>query len=647
MHNALVLLTLALVAGIGWIPLLIYVIKAPLMNSMTGVVVALNLIGWSLIVHFMLGRKELRRVLQNVARQIGMDTHFRNMDELLDMIVREVRRRHSSLSINLIERKISSKEELSRTLERIVALAYRLFSAQSAELALFDTESSLYHSAFVLGRPFRTSAQAMLSGAKEGVEEVPSVDVLVQPIAFAGSVLGSLRVALKKGEIPSRADREIMRVLALQSGLAIINSEYTAELMRMKRASEETVKAKTGFLANLSHEIRGPLGIMLNAVELVVDGLCGTVTQDQLDTLKMVRSNGEHLLELINDVLDYAKIESGKISPNRETILLNELLNDIAGVVRTQALRKNHTLICHDNEELLPICCDRRHIRQMLINLLTNAIKYTPDGGKIELWAERAPGARIKINVRDSGIGIDVTAREVVFAPFERVDNSYAINQIGAGLGMALTKRLAVVNGGQVDFVSSPGKGSHFWLTFPAASYERGTAVSTEPKPQEDPKGSGELILLVESDDGEREMVARYLRHIGFRVATAATQVEAMDVLRKGEVELAMVNNRMVDKPEDFLVKNIRDSAKSAMLPIILVSSRAFVFDIEKYLQSGIDLCLIKPLELKKLGHICRRLIDGDACLEISEKEIENAEPAKSSQPTASVKPEPPRHLPN
>src|SRR5690606_32222677 len=128
---------------------------------------------------------------------------------------------------------------------------------------------------------------------------------------------------------------------------------------------------------------------MLNAVELVLDGLCGDVNKDQAETLGMVHKNGEHLLELINDVLDYAKVESGRLQVNKVDIFVNELLEDVCNVVRSQADAKFHKLIFKSSPGALAFSCDRRHARQMLINLLSNAIKYTPDGGLIEVWAER------------------------------------------------------------------------------------------------------------------------------------------------------------------------------------------------------------------------------------------------------------------
>ena len=286
-----------------------------------------------------------------------------------------------------------------------------------------------------------------------------------------------------------------------------------------------------------------------------------------------------------------------------------------------------HKVTPRENDEVLTILCDRRHIRQMMINMLTNAIKYTPDGGTIDLWAERIPGGKIKINVKDTGVGIEESDRSKVFSPFERVQNAYSINQAGTGLGMSLTKRLTEVNGGSIDFSSTPGKGSHFWLILPAVEFSP-EARQSEPADMPKVRGKGELVLLVESDPGERSMLARYLSHTGFRVAAVGTNLEVLHILREQRVDLAILDNKMVDDPESGLLKDIRENAKSQHLPLVLLSSRAFVFDIEKYLTAGVDRCLTKPVGLKELGAICRSLLDSRS------EEQSAAKPAEKERQT-------------
>ena len=611
MHIALITLSIVVSLLLGVWPLAEVVSSGAALRSASCVLALLNLVAWALLAIYVSSHFHFRNRVSRVAKGLGIDTRFKSLPGLLEDLLREAYRRKEAFAVNLLERRISSKQELSRALEHLVSLSYKLLNAESAELALFDRESGSYHSSFVMGKPFRSSAQAMLSGAAQGDEGQSSPEVLVQPISFAGSVLGSIRVGLQRGQLPSSADRETMQILALQSGLAIVNAQYTGELLQMKRVAEESVRAKTGFLANLSHELRGPLGIMSNAVELVLDGLCGPVTQDQAETLQMVRSNGDHLLELINDVLDYAKVESGKIIPQRVDILVDEILKDIIGVVRKQAEAKGHKLIYRASDEALSISCDRRHLRQMLINLLTNAIKYTPNNGQIEVWAERVPINKIRINVRDSGIGIEEENRHKVFAAFERIENTYALSQTGSGLGMPLSRRLAEVNGGLIDFRSSAGKGSQFWLMFPAIQYSAAAQEKTVKAEGTPVIGRGEAVLIIEKDQGERNMVCRYLSRVGFETLGCTSRLEAVETLRKREVRLIIVGNTSAEDSGEKLVSGIRASVTGARMSVLVITSRAFAFDTENYLKAGIDRCLVKPVKLRDLGAICRELIDG------------------------------------
>ncbi len=182
--------------------------------------------------------------------------------------------------------------------------------------------------------------------------------------------------------------------------------------------------------------------------------------------------------------------------------------------------------------------------------------------------------------------------------------------QMGTGLGMPLTKRLAEVNGGTVDFISKPGQGSTFWVTLPAAEPAE-LGFKEQELVQPDAKGKGERVLVLQREDGERGMLVRYLRHIGFAPVSAATREDAALLLREQRVALAIIDNGAVDSPDDNIVETVRKLAANDHLPLVLVTSRAFVFDIEKYLKAGVDRCLVKPIQLKELGHITRSLIDG------------------------------------
>ena len=512
--------------------------------------------------------------------------------------------------------------KLSENLRRITELAYHELNARSAELALFDEQTSMWTQAMLIGDPHSVDAQSMLVGEVErSASEIFSLQqtkpsVCAKPLAFSGSVFGALRVEKPEGEIFSPSDVDVLQLLATQGALMMIDAEFTDQLLKMRRLGEESTKAKTGFLANLSHEIRGPLGTILNGAELALEGLCGEVTEPMKEALKMIKDSGEHLLDLVNDVLDYAKVEAGKITPHSLELPLKPLLEDLVSVVRAQALAKHHKLTLLPVDPKLGILCDKRHIRQMLINFLTNAVKYTPDGGTISVFAEKLAHNRVKISIRDTGIGIPDTERDKVFGAFERVDDKYALTQNGTGLGMPLTKSLAEVNKGSVGFDSVYGQGSTFWLVMPSVEIDASYQFEADSEESVIGQGHGELILVVDHDQPTRTMLCRYLDQQGFRTVSVSSGAEMLKVLRTQPVELAIVENDFPNLPGEEMVATIRATPNAVSIPLILLSARAFVFDIERFLKLGVDRCLSKPVSLGELAVTSRRLIDQNRSLE-------------------------------
>jgi signal transduction histidine kinase/CheY-like chemotaxis protein len=603
-----VLIACAIAAAVA--PLFIFFldIKSPLLSPT--ILAALNLVGWAVVL-FMVFENSQRLLRLNVrAKELGVDPRLKASEELLEEVILELRRKFLALSINsLLHKKVESAEELSQALERVVSRGYELLKGTSAELSLYDKSNGLYNTSFLIGRPFRRSAQAMLSESIRDAQGESSLEVIIQPVVFAGEMIGTLRIALERGKIPSNLDREIAYLLASQAAVAIANANYSKQLVRLKSSSDQMNAARTGFLANLSHEIRGPLGIIINASELMLEGITGNVTPEQQKTLGIVQSNGKHLLELINDVLDYSKVESGKLYPKPVEIVLDPFLKEITTIIRSQAVEKGHKLNYKKSEDGLAIRCDKRHLRQMLINLLTNAVKYTPDGGIIDVWAERVTFGKIRISVKDTGIGIAEKDRSKVFAPFERIDDEYANSQIGTGLGMPLTKRLAEVNDGRIDFESKPGVGSVFFIDFDGVEPPAFVDDKSDQKIKID--GKGDSILIVQKDEGERELISKYLARQGFGIANAANKNEALEILGSRQVKLVILDNSVVDGLKENMIEALRKTLKDNITPIVLLSSRAFVSDIRNFIKEGVDRCLIKPVPLAEMAKICRDLIDG------------------------------------
>ncbi len=583
------------------------------------VIAGLNLIAWTGVCLILVSQAKMLRAVDSSFKALGLPEVDGPLEVKLSSFLRESQRYHTAAYAFRAEGNVVPND-LGVNLRHIVRLACDQLNAESAELSLCDDQSRLWSQAMIIGMPRSIASQSMLVEACTDAPQAtePPEHVLVQPLSFAGTTFGVLRVELAEGTTPTKADRQVLYLLATQGALMLVDSRFTDELLRMRRLSEESIRAKTGFLANLSHEIRGPLGIILNGVELIIDGLCGPVTESQKETCGMIRGNGEHLLDLVNDVLDYAKVEAGKVNAKPLNIQVHTLLEDLATVVRSQAMAKKHKLIVEPVDKHIGIFCDKRHARQILINFLTNAIKYTPDGGTITLRALRAAGNKIKISVSDTGIGIPESEREKVFGAFERVDNKYALAQMGTGLGMPLTRRLAEVNGGNVDFQSIDAEGSTFWVNLPAVEIDV-PDVTTEETPGKEvkgPQGNGEAVLLVDHDQDARQMLERYLVHQGFAIVHASSGSEVTKILREKAIELAVVESDLPDLPGEELVSVIRSNPKAAKVPIILLSSRAFVFDIERFLKLGVDRCLSKPVELSEIAVTARRLIDETRSLE-------------------------------
>jgi signal transduction histidine kinase len=555
-------------------------------------------------------RVKLKQKVKSILEALDIDIRNNEISLSNDLAVikQELYKRSDVIDLNIVKTNITSKEDLSKNLEKIASKCFKLLDAESAELALFDKSSGIYHSSFVMGKPFQSGSQAMLSESSETGDTVesPEEGILVEQILFSGQTLGTLRISLKKKKA-SEADKRILKLLALQSGISIINAEYTTQLMRMKELSRDSVREKTGFLANLSHEIRAPLGILINGIELILEGLCGEINEEQRETLQIIKSNSDHLLDLMNDVLDYAKTESGKIILNKELIQLNQLMIEIVKIVKTQAQTKDHKVLFNTFNEDLYIQCDKRHLRQVLINVVTNAIKYTPNNGIIEIWLDRINGKQARINVKDNGVGISHKDKYKVFEPFIRIDNPYSSRQSGAGIGMSLTKNLVEANGGNIGFDSVSGVGTHFWITF---DLFRKTA-STEIKIIPDVliyKPNGNSILYIAQADTERSMVDKYLKEKGFNTILSSSLEDSLQTLREGKIDIILLDSEILNLPLDDNIKAFKDNAKNPLIPFLLLSNNAFTYDIEKFIKAGVDRCLTKPIPLKELAYIIHTL---------------------------------------
>jgi len=232
-------------------------------------------------------------------------------------------------------------------------------------------------------------------------------------------------------------------------------------------AAQAANQAKSDFLANMSHELRSPLNGIIGFSEVLKEGLAGDLNARQKEYSGEIFNSGQHLLSLINDILDLSKIEAGKMTLELETVDLPLLLESCLAIVREKALVHDIALKTKVAAELGEAMVDVRKFKQMVYNLLANAVKFTPDGGSVLLEAQRIPAGQLEFSVSDTGIGIAEKDMARLFAPFEQLDSSLARKYEGTGLGLSMVKRLAELHGGTVSVHSELGKGSCFTVRLP------------------------------------------------------------------------------------------------------------------------------------------------------------------------------------
>ena len=362
-------------------------------------------------------------------------------------------------------------------------------------------------------------------------------------------------------------------------------------------------RAKTEFLARVSHELRTPLNAIIGFSDLLADPAFGDRADKRAEFLADIKSSGEHLLDLIDSLLDLSKIEAGRMEVKRELTRLPTVLTEVAAMLHPQARKKRLRInVCCDPDVVVGLL-DQGMFREVLTNLISNAVKFT-EVGQVTVEAS-ADGATLVVAVRDTGIGVAASDQAKLFTEFYQVDGSYTRKYQGTGLGLALVKRLVELHGGTVALQSSPGEGSCFTCRFPDClrpAPETPTPQATFTRPV--PRPSQRRVLVVEDNPLNAKLVRNLLRARGYLVLEAASAARAEELLRGSPDEapdLILMDVELPDIDGLELTRRLKADASTAAIPVLAVSAHAHAHDEERARAAGCSGYIRKPIRLHEL----------------------------------------------
>ena len=538
---------------------------------------------------------------------------------LLATLLVEVLARRRRFAMSLVDERTATLREREATLGAVFAAspdviaivdpAGRLIEVSSAVERIFGYPAE-YFSDRLMADLVAPEDRAVVAGAMSrllsgGADEL-SIEYRIRrhdgAVSTLESQLATLRDPVGAPVGAVAVTRDITERTALE------RSQQEARL-----AAENANRSKSEFLSRMSHELRTPLNAVLGFAQLLeLDDL----SLDQRDAVSQILRGGRHLLDLINEVLDISRIETGALALSSEPVRLADLIPEALELVGPLAAEKDVQLRIDGGANVRAyVQADRQRLKQVLLNLLSNAVKYNRQGGRVTILVTSAEDSRLRIGVSDTGPGIPEEKRDRLFTPFDRLGAEQTDIE-GTGIGLALSLRLTEAMGGRLDLDSIGGVGSTFWVELPTVEsplerYERENNALGVDAIDDHERTGRRTIVYIEDNLANLKLVERIIeQRPAVRLIPAMQGQIGLDLVRQHQPDLVLLDLHLPDLNGDKILKLLQDDAATAEIPVVILSADATQHQIDRLQEAGATAYLTKPLDVRELLNLIDHLWD-------------------------------------
>ncbi|HEX2362842.1 MAG TPA: response regulator [Jiangellaceae bacterium] len=582
------------------------------------------------------------KVLTTFATQAAIAIRQADLVRALEARQQELGQKVEQLeALGQIGQAVSSSLDLDEVLDRIVTHAVQLSGTDGGSMLEFvegrfqvraacgtsaqllerlrttriDLDGTLVGRAAIEGRPLQVPdlRDASTDAHLRVLLDAGWKSLVAVPMLREGSIVGALVVRRRTVGGFSAEICDLLQTFAGQSALAILNARLFRELERKTAELQVASRHKSEFLASMSHELRTPLNAVIGFSEVLLERMFGDLNDRQEEYLRDIWSSGRHLLELLNDILDLSKVEAGRMEMERSTFSVPDVLDSCLSLMRERAERQGIVLLREVAADVGFLETDELRFKQVLLNLISNAVKFTPAGGEVVVRAAK-DGAYLAVTVADTGIGIAPEDRNRIFESFQQGGRG-ASQQEGTGLGLTLSKRIVELIGGRMWLDSQVGVGSTFGFTVPMGTPVAEPADTTASTTGE----GGPLIVVIEDDRRALGLLTVYLDAAGLQVVGVRDGTAGLDAVRGRHPAAVVLDIRLPDIDGWELLTTLKADPATAAVPVIVVSmlderGKGFALGAAEY--------LVKPVNredvLSALGRV-GALPDGGTLLAIDD----------------------------